>query len=199
MNYPKLLIALILVLGIISVGYFACIEKQEKKILSLEENIVKLKESHTPIRFKIVDKTDETIALVMKFYNADNKEINKLETELEGQELSFDFYVVKVKDKYVAFPSKLFSNTIAASKGKPLYSWYNNDGYPEIYFAKNIDKDLYNGLKEVYQKLINDQIDSLENSFGNMVHDIKDFKAFTPETVYSIVTHSKGGIEIVEE
>jgi hypothetical protein len=180
-------------------GYFKCIENQKEKIKQLEDKIALLKEEHIPIRFKISEKTNDSIKLVLKFYNADNEEFNKMETKLSGQELSFDFYIVPVKDKYVAFPSKLFSNVIAASNGIDLYNFYNKDGFPQVFESKNMDSDLKTGLQNLFEQIKAGQIDSINHNFGNMVHDIKDLKAFMPDMVYSIVCHTKGGIEIKEE
>ena len=199
MKALKTLIILTIILGIFTIGNFSCIEKQKEKIALLEKNIELLKEEHIPMRFKISEKTGEQIKLITKFYNADNEEINSGEFTVPGQELSFDFSVVSIKDRYIAFPSKLFSNVTPASQGIKLFGYYNKDGFPEIYQEKNIDPELNQGLKEVFAKVKSGEMDSLESSFGNMVHDIKAFKSFMPGTVYSIVTHTKGGIEIVEE
>ncbi|MEN8120773.1 MAG: hypothetical protein ABFS35_10520 [Bacteroidota bacterium] len=177
----------------------SCAETQKNKIKQLEENIALLKEESIPLRFKILEKANDSISLVVKFYNADNKEINKIEQTLHGEELSFDFYVVPVKDRYVAFPSKIFTDKMAANDGMILYEYYNKEGYPAIFNSSEINPELYEGLKDVYLKVKSGQLDSLNEHFGNMVHDIKEFKSFLPENVYSIVTHTKGGIEIIEE
>ncbi len=118
---------------------------------------------------------------------------------MPGEELSFDFYVIPVKDRYVAFPSKIFTDKIAANDGIVLYEHYNSEGYPAIFNSSEMNPELLEGLKDVYFKVKSGQIDSLSEHFGNMVHDIKEFKSFIPENVYSIVTHTKGGIEIIEE
>ena len=177
----------------------SCIQNQKNKIKQLEDNIALLKEENTPVKFKILEKTADSISLVVKFYNADNKEINKIEQKLYGQELSFDFYVVPVKDRYVAFPAKIFTDKMAADNGIILYDYYNLEDYPAVFYSKDINADLYEGLKDVYQKVKAGQLDSLNEHFGNMVHDIKEFKSFLPENVYTVVTHTKGGIEIIEE
>jgi len=184
---------------IILLSYSSCIKEQEKQIKKLEDNIALLKETNQPLRFKILEKTEDSIAFILKFYNADGKEINAIKEKLNGQELSFDFYVVPVKDKYVAFPSKMFTDRISADNGIVLYDYYDEEGYPAIFYTKDINKDLYKGLKEVYQKVKKGQLDSLNDHFGNMVHDIAKVKSFLPENVYTIVTHTKGGIEIIEE
>jgi hypothetical protein len=198
----KKLFVLLLILGIFAAlffGYFKCVERQEQKIKILESKLSLLKETQTPIRFKILQKTADSIKLSAKFYNADDKEINKIETTIAGQELSFDFYVVPVKDRYLAFPYKIFSNRVAPANGIELYNLYDKEGFPGVFIAKEIDPDLKEGLKEVFNKVKTGQIDSLRSYFGNMVHDIEKFKSFAPKTVYSIVTHTKGGIEIIEE
>jgi len=198
----KKLFIFILIAGVVTAlffGYFKCIAKQEEKIKMLEAKISLLKETQTPIRFKILEKTADSIILSARFYNADDKEINKLETTIAGQELSFDFYVVPVKDRYIAFPYKIFSNQIAAANGLELYDFYDKEGFPGVFDSKDIDPDINQGLKEMFQKIKTGQLDSLQSYFGNMVHDIQEFKLFVPQTVYSIVTHTKGGIEIIEE
>ena len=189
-----ILIALISLLPLSS-----CVQNQEKKIKSLEDNIALLKEENTPLRFKILEKTDDSISLVFKFYNSDNKEIKQIKQKLYGQELSIDFYMVPVKKRYLAFPSKIFTDKIAADEATVLYNYYDKDGFPAIFYSKNMNKDLYNSLKDLFHNIKTGQLDSVSNHFGNMVHDIKKFKSFLPENVYSIITHTKGGIEIIEE
>ena len=176
----------------------SCIENQKNKIKQLEDNITLLKEENIPLKFRISEKTESSITLTIKFYNAEQKEINAIEKTLVGQELSFDFYVVPVKDKYVAFPSKIFTDKIAAADGIDLYNFYDKDSYPEIFYHTDINTELYDGLQDVFQKIKKGELDSINNHFGNMVHDIKEFKSFLPENVYSIVTRTKGGIEIIE-
>lgn len=191
----------LLIITTVSIIFFAvsCVEKQEKQIKKLENNIALLQTENIPVKFKILEKTEDSLKLMVKFYNADKKEINHFTKILKGQELSFDFYVVPVKDKYVAFPAKIFTDKIAADDGIILYDYYNHNGYPYIFYQKNINKDLYNGLKEVYQNIRLGKLDSVSEHFGNMVHDIKNFNSFLPDNIYSIVVHTKGGIEIIEE
>ncbi|MBN1253326.1 MAG: DUF2304 domain-containing protein [Bacteroidales bacterium] len=176
-----------------------CFKNQKNKIKLLEENIALLKEENIPLKFKISEKTNDSITLTIKLYNADNKEINEIKQKLSGQELSFDFYVVQIKDKYVAFPSKIFTDKIAAADGINLYGYYDRNSYPEIFYHTDINKDVYDGLQDIFTKIKAGQLDSINNYFGNMVHDIKEFKSFLPGNVYSIVTRTKGGIEIIEE
>jgi hypothetical protein len=197
----KFIVFLIIIIAIggLIFGYYTCTEHQQEKIKMLESKIALLKETHTPIRFKIIEKTDDSIKLSAKFYNANDEEVNKLETTLAGQELSFDFYIVPIKDRYIAFPSKIFTNKIAAANGIEIYNLYDKEGFPLVFETKDMDTEIHEGLKDLFRQVKTGQLDSLNNYFGNMVHDIKEFKSFIPQTVYSIVTHTKGGIEIIEE
>ena len=193
---------LLILIILVAVAYFVFQEftgYQERKIKSLEEKIALLKEEHVPLRFRISEKTADSVVLTIKFYNANNKEINSLNTSLPGQELSFDFQVVPIKGKYVAFPSKLFSNVIAPVNGITLFQFYDNNGFPGVFYSDSIDQDLKVGLTNLFAKVKTGQTDSIKNQFGNMVHDVKDIKSFMPDIVYSIICHTKGGIEIIEE
>ncbi|MFN8254829.1 MAG: hypothetical protein U0W24_04015 [Bacteroidales bacterium] len=198
----KTLKFLLIFILIIAVAYFVFQEFsgfQDKKIKNLEEKIALLKEEHVPLRFRISEKTNDSVFLTLKFYNASNKEINSLNTALPGQELSFDFQVVPVKGRYVAFPSKIFSNVIAAANGEELYKYYDKEGFPGVFYNDSLDQDLKTVLTDLFTKIKTGETDSLENNFGSMVHDIKNLKSFLPDVVYAIVCHTKGGIEIKEE
>ncbi len=198
MRISKYYIITAILIGL-SLTHWQCIKRQQKTIAALENKIALLKETYKPIRFKVLSKTDDSIKVLVKFYDVDKKEINKFETTVPGHELSFDFNVIPVKNKFIAFPSLLFSDALAASNGMKMYKFYDNNGFPEIYNSKNIDKDFKAALTKVFSEIKNDKLDSIDNHFGNMVHDMKKFKEFVPDEVYSIVSHSKGGIEILEE
>ena len=196
----KKIILFVIFVVVIFVVFFSksCIDKQQETINKLETNIELLQAENIPIKFKILKKTEDSIFLSIKFYNSEKKEINSIKKTLNGQELSFDFYVVPVKDKYVAFPSKIFTDKIAPENGLSLYDYYDKNSYPEIFHHSEINQELYDGLKDIFQKIKKNELDSINNHFGNMVHDIKEFKSFLPENVYAIVTRTKGGIEIIE-
>ncbi len=199
----KFLITLI-ILAIIAAGaYFIfnhLTKKQETKILKFEEKINRLKSESIPLRFKILEKENGNIKVVIKFYDADGNIIkDRIEKTLKGNELSFDFNVFPVKDKYIAFPCKIYTDEIAPENGELLMSYYDVEGFPQVFHYKGMDEELKKGLSLIFEKVKNDDINPDDKYFGNMVHDLPDFKQYNTNQTYKIVTRMKGGIEVIEE
>ncbi len=176
---------------------FTC--KQREQIAILEKKVKFLKTENIPIRFKILDKEDGKIRVAIKFYDADGNDIERIEKTLEGDELSFDFLVFPVKNKYIAFPYKIYTDKIAPVEGENLTKYYDEKNFPKIFYFKGIDNELMTGLSLVFEKIKTNDISSDDKYFGNMVHDISKLKSYKINTIYKIITHIKGGIEVVEE
>jgi hypothetical protein len=192
LNAAKILILLSLVL------FFGSCD-QKKKIKILEEKIALLKSESVPFRFKILSKENDVMKVALKFYDADGNVIQRIEKEIKGEELSLDFLVLPVSGKYLAFPYKIFSNKIAAADAEVLFSMYDSEGFPQIFNFKGIDPQLKESLKFVFDKVKKGEFGPDDNYFGSMVHDVKEYKSYDTEVIYKIVTHTKGGIEVVEE
>lgn len=175
------------------------ISHQQEQIKQLEDCIELLKEEAVPVKFVIRKRENQNIRVAVKFIDMEGKEITKIEHVLVGEELSFDFVVIEVKNRYVAFPYKLFSDQVAADNGLSLIPYYDNEGFPEVFNSSEMNHDLRQALSGVFAVIKSNKTNSLTNQFGNMVHDFAKFRQFTPETVYKIVTHTKGGIEVVGE
>lgn len=195
-RYYIVLIALILLVG----GYFLTqyAKIQEKRIENLEEHIAFLKAENVPVKFRIDEKTDTLIKVTIKFYDLDDNEIAKTQQEVYGEELSFDFSVIPVKDKYVAFPHKLFSDQIAPKNGILLTDFYDKQEFPQIFHHSKITSEAKEAFTLLFEQLKTDSIHRDSKQFGNMVHDIKQIKSFQEGYVYKIVVHTKGGIEVLE-
>jgi hypothetical protein len=201
----KKLIVTVLIIGIIGVGGYYIFKfykgHQEKQIAKLEQKIHFLKAETTPIRFLILEKDTGSIKFVIKFLDQDNLEFIKDTITLKGQELSFDFYVVPVKDSLnrevkVAFPYKLFTNKIAPENGLSLFNYYDDEGFPQVFFSKNVDDDYIRLMTELFTKVKNKDTEDIKGVFGSMVQDIQFQNEFMPGNAYEIIVHTKGGIEI---
>ena len=102
----------------------------------MQTEISALKEELIPVRFKILDKTDSSVTVEMRFYDADDKEISIKKLRMNGTELTFDFNVVKMKnnrksDTYLFFPEKVFTDRIPPADGIIIISGeYNNNDFP---------------------------------------------------------------------
>ena len=174
---------------------------QTEKIILLEKQIDMLKTEQSPIRFKITERKDGKITVVVKFYDIEEKKIKSFKETMEGDELSFDFFVFKSenKSKHISFPYKIYTDKIAPDNGKIITSYYNKNGFPQIFHSKNMDKNLNKTLVSIFEKMNSQNISSEDDYFGNMVHDISGMKSYKVGSVYKIITHTKGGIEVIEE
>jgi len=179
--------------------------KQEKNIAKLEDKIHFLKEETVPLRFKILEKDSASIKFLIKFYEQDAEEAFISDTiSLKGQELSFDFYIIPIKDiknnkeVKVAFPYKIFTNKMPAKDGVLLFKYYDEHGFPQIFNNAKADTSYVNRMTELFSKIKVEKVEDIEGIYGSMVQDIKKLNEFAKNHVYQIVIHSKGGIEIKE-
>ena len=190
-------VLIIMVLGAI-IFFATCIRYQRERITKLENNIRLLKEECVPIRFKLLDRSSDSLLVAVKFYDGDNNEIVRREFSLYGKELSFDFYVAEFGERYICFPVKMFTDMIAADDGIVLTDLYDKGGMPYIYYYKGISQELMEGLSELFENVKSGDALEDQDGFGSMVHDVDGVKLFNVGVVYKIVLHTKGGIEIME-
>lgn len=197
----KKIIILILIIVVSVVAFFlvtGTINKiQLNKIKNLETKISLLKKEITPIRFKILEKDNDKIKVAIKFFDSDNNVITKIIKEVKGTELQFDFLVFKINNQHLVFPYKIFSDEIAPDNGIIITEYYNKKGFPQIFYSKNIDKDMKQYLIEIFEKINNDEITSETDYFGSLIHDVPEYKSFKVNKIYNIITRTKGGIEVI--
>ena len=189
---------------IISIVLMSC-NTQEEQITKLEDKIHFLKEETVPLRFKILEKDSLNIKILLKFYEQDEQEAFIVDTlSLEGQELSFDFYIVPIKDVKnnrdvkLGFPYKIFTNKMAAKNGIKLFNYYDEHGFPQVFNNAKADTVYMNRMTELFEKIKKGDTEKIKGIYGNMVQDIKNLNEFEVNHVYQIIIHSKGGIEIKE-
>ncbi|MCK5537748.1 MAG: hypothetical protein KAI79_13055 [Bacteroidales bacterium] len=176
----------------------SCLRNQEDKIINLEKVIDNLKEESNPIVFKITEKTEGTISYKVMFLDEDGNKINTIEEKIDGNELFFDFFSVKVNDKYIAFPDKIFTDAVPAANGNDLKELYNKDGFPMVFYSEKITDESKAALSDLFTK-IKDPNQEIKEQFGSVVHDMHGIKSFEPGYTYKIIVHTKGGIEIIED
>lgn len=197
-----------LIVAAIGAGFF--LQQQQKIIRSLEASLEELKMTTVPLRFMVLSRSNTEISARFKFYNADNREIASFERSWKGSELYIDSLVVPLKKGALVFPVRVFTDAVAPRGGTILLNYYDFDGMPGIYESASQDGQKRLMLKELFTKLkaseglygtntTGNPGSRLLNYFGNAVHDIKQLRQFEIGTVYSLVIHSDGGIEIMGE
>lgn len=202
------LLILCLIAFAVAAGLF--LQRQQKIIQDLETSIEAVKMTTVPLRFMVLSRSDMEISARFKFYNADGKEIASFERSWNGSELYIDSLVVSLKTGALVFPVRAFTNAVAPRGGTNLLYYYDFNDMPGIYDSAQLDVQKRQLLKELFIKLktaeglygsrtATNPGGKLLNYFGNAVHDIKQLRQFEIGTVYSLVVHTDGGIEILNE
>ena len=206
-----LLIFFVILVLAVSVG---CILKfQEKEIARLEDQIQYLEEEFVPMKFEILEKKNSDISVAIKYYDMNGKEVgaSKL-VKLSGNELNFDFEVIKFSEKArIFFPSGVYTDTMAQVDETAISGDYEKNGFPAIYEGMKLyDKD-GNPLDEEGVEQVRTQLSDYfavvrkrgavtqTEQHGVAVHDLKSISEFKKGFVYKVVCHPhSGGIEIVK-
>ncbi|MEE1290057.1 MAG: hypothetical protein UHW86_03375 [Spirochaetota bacterium] len=197
-------------------------KRQEQKIANLENMIANLKDELIPIKFKAEKKNDKTFIRLLFLDLAGNK-IKDEKLSLTGNEIHFDFQVVKLCDKKIAsgknknqtseqflfYPYKIYSENIKPNDGIDLCRLYNKNNFPSIYkgfesFLNEDNKKYSNAyskkLTQTFEYILNDELGKLAEQFGSAVHNMPGISEFKKGYTYSIVCHPHtGGIEIRSE
>ena len=194
----KTIIAIIFFLVIAALVIMPCYEKwQREEIEKLESYVAHLKEETVPLKFVIRERKNNRLKVDIKFYNLKGETIDRTRVELQGHDLSVDFYMVRVKDRFLAFPYKVFTETMKPKNGVLLTSYYDKNGFPQIFYSDDIKKEERNALITIFSDLKDGKRNFEDNEFGNLIHDIKNLGSFKIGYVYKVVAHTKGGIEVI--
>lgn len=200
----KKVLIFFVVAGVVAGGiyfYPSLLDYQKAKIESLQTEISVLKEEIIPVRFKITEKTDASVTVEIRFYNADGKEVAARNLKMNGTELTFDFRVVKLKnnknsDTYLFFPEKVFTDRIPPTDGRIISGEYNNNNFPAIYEDGGLSDNDRRVVSDLYNVILNNEPVIIEH-FGSAVHDLKTINELKIGFVYKIACHqSSGGVEI---
>lgn len=190
-----------------------CILKyQERVIAKLEDQIQYLEEEFVPMKFEIQEKKNSTIAVKIKYYDMTGAEVGSSQVKLSGDELNFDFQVIKFSDKaFIFFPCGVSSDAVALVDETKIFSDYDKDGFPRIYDGMNFFDDEGNALEKDGVEQVRSQlsmyyaiagkgeVSNKTEQHGVIVHDLKSLSEFKKGFVYKVVCHPhSGGIEIVK-
>lgn len=208
--FKTIITVVLLSLVALAVAAALFFQRQQKIIQDLEASIEAVQRVSVPLRFMILSRSDTELSARFKFYNADGKEIASFERSWNGSELYIDSLVVPLRTGALVFPVRAFTDAVAPRGGTNLVYYYDFNDMPGIYDSVHLDatkrqlfKELFTKLK-IAEGLYGSKITSnpggkLVNYFGNAVHDIKQMRQFEIDTVYSLVVHTDGGIEILNE
>ncbi|MCX7025640.1 MAG: hypothetical protein NT080_13645 [Spirochaetes bacterium] len=181
-----------ILLGVTVVASF-----QKAEIRELEATVRRLGAESVPMRFVIEERSPDSMSVLVKFYDTAGGEVGQLEAKLPGRELSVDVLIVPYRGAYVAFPYRIFSDSIAPKDGTALPRAYGKGGFPATVPLPTSEKakaeitSLFNAVASGGPLPV--------EAFGNAVHEIGKLAAFETGMVYRVVVRPKGGVEIVED
>ena len=193
---------------IIFVGCAIISNHQKEEIDTLEKVVSELKEEICPLQFKVLKSKNREIQIEVKYLDLEGKEASKRQSyNLSGEEIHFDFTVIKLNEKnYLFFPKTLYTNTIAPENGTNLTAHYSEKAYPVIYnklekFVKTDDSKNLKLYKEEISHLFSlvesENVDMINDKFGNAVHNMNGITEFKKGYSYKIICHPHtGSIEI---
>lgn len=193
---------------IVFVGCAVMSNHQKEEIDRLEKVVAGLKEETCPLQFKVLKSKNDVMQLEVKFLDLEGKETAKRQSyTLSGEEIYFDFTVIKLNDtNYVFFPKTIYTNEVAPENGTNLTEAYSEKGYPAIYnkiekFVKQEDSKNTKVFEEKISNLFNlvktESLDLIEEQFGNAVHNMKGITEFKKGSSYKVICHPHtGSIEI---
>ncbi|TFG84491.1 MAG: hypothetical protein E4H20_03005 [Spirochaetales bacterium] len=196
-GFLKFLLVLILVAMAGWAGITTILSAQRSRIASLEEGIAALQAETVPVRFMIMGRDSGMLRVRFRFYDLAGDEFASLERELPGDQLFIDFLEAPRGGSWLAFPFRIFTDTVAPVDGLDLFSVVQPADWPRTYAGGSFDADALAELGKLYADLIAGR--DVRGSFGNAVHDVAQLRSFTPGLVYRVVVRTKGGIEIIEE
>ncbi len=182
-----------------SCTYLGVSTKQQKARLLLETKINLLNPEYVPMRFKILENKNSLIRVAVKFFDSQGNVIHRIEEQLYGNKLKFSFIELKVNEKSLILPYKIFSDKTEQEAGRFLPDFYQKNGFPEILNSKNVDADLHQLLTTVLTKVSLATIDTTDALIEGI--KIRTYKnnGYELKQRYKFVTRENGEIMAMKE
>jgi len=206
----------IIVLSFVVGGYFwlqFANNAQKQKIAYLEGISTRLRSETVPLKFMILSREGGEIKARVKLYDLAGREVAAIEKTWPGAELYVDMLLLPVRskkgiegaDSWLAFPYRIFTDTVSAASGTLLFEAYDSAGFPEVFRGAEWGAKEEAALKAAFasaRKLASSGLpasDSVKGAFGSAVHEVSKLSRFEEGLVYKVVCRVKGGVEIMED
>jgi hypothetical protein len=218
-------LGIVLIVGLLILGTGLTVLRKGRE-REKQRQLEALKEILIPIRFMINGRDQGKIWAEFRFYSmvmedinekdiaefAEGREIAAASYELEGTELFIDclkfqektgfFSFVPDHEVYWVFPYRIFTDYTAPDEGIPIFSLYDEGGFPGIYrdFPSLDRESLSRAYGDIQEYGETNGADLKNRISGNAVHDMNRIARFRVGTWYDLVVHiKKGTIEFVSE
>jgi hypothetical protein len=186
---------------------------QRQRIAYLEGVSARLSSETVPLKFMLLSREGGEIKARIKLYDLSGREIAAMERSWPGSELYVDMLLAPVRsergegdaDSWLAFPYRIFTDTVSAASGTLLFDSYDSGGFPEVLRGAAWSAGETAAIKAAFagaRKLAAAGLpaaDSAKGSFGSAVHELPKTARFEPGIVYKVLCRVKGGVEIMED
>ena len=186
---------------------------QRIQIAYLEGLQTRLRSETVPLKFMVESREGGVIKAKIKFYDLSGREISSFEKSWPGGELYIDMLLFPVRgdkatgaaDSYLAFPYRVFTDTVSAASGSLLFDSYDSGGFPEIFAGISWSAKEEKAIKSVFASARMKAAAGLpaageiKGSFGSAVHEASKLSRLEEGIVYKVVCRVKGGVEIMED
>ncbi len=181
-------------------GLYHYQQSHEQEIRQLEAEAAAIRQTVTPLKFRITSSGDEGTTVEIHLYDLLGNDIAHWEETVPGREPTFGFAVDPLAPKqHLAFPVKLYSETVAPYQGIDLTAHYAaGDGYPRIFDHSPYDAtptaraQLIERFAAIRQGKLNGQ------AFGNDLY-APSFHGFRVGRIYAIEFHPYTGTPNLRE
>lgn len=211
-----LLGALVIVASFVVAGYLwlqQANESQKGRIAYLEGLTSRLRSETVPLKFMILSREGGQVRARLKLYDLSGREVSTIEKSWPGSELYIDMLLLPVRsvkggdkaDSWLAFPYRVFTDSVGAASGTLLFDAYGGGGFPEVLrgvaWAPREEAAIAAAFASARRLAASGlpAAGSVPGSFGSAVHEVSKLAAFEPGLVYKVVCRVKGGVEIMED
>lgn len=189
-------------------------QQQKIEIARLEDLADRLMSESVPLRFMILEKNDSALTARVRIYDLAGREISVLEKTWPGRSIFIDMLLVPLvssgrarppEPSWLAFPYRIFTDTVSPASGTLLFDTYDRDGFPRVLdgvqWTSAERAAIVSAFRAARAEAENGEpaTASTAGAFGTAVHESLAFSRFNEGVVYKVVCRVRGGVEILED
>lgn len=170
----------------------------------LTDRIEELTGDSVQMEFRVAGFEDDATLIELRFYDRNRAEVNLSDTvAIAGTELIIEYAMVEPAygstGDYIAFPYRIYSETVAPDAGLELLHFYVRDGVPLTF------EDERDPLTPTEGEALSEYIEAIEDGSRDVrrvmfVNERKNRGVWglRENQIYQVVSRRRGGIEIIE-
>lgn len=205
--FKVFIIILIIVFAVYFFYNFYNFFNQYTRVIELKKYVKNLSRERVLAKISILDFTENYFKCQLEIYTLNGKIFKKSFYELSGSEfyldfvvLNFDYLFIEKGANNIAYPAKIFSDTISYDEGidilakNEILEYLNRE--PQNFIG--LTKTEVNQVSNFIIKCLNDEKFARTNGVRSIVGSALHHKIFTKST-YKVYLQNTGGLILIEE